>query len=158
MWWRNAIRAAAAAAMIVGVNELCVVPYRANLALASIEQRTRRAQALERAAAARLARANLEDLSRIATPQRLNPDWYMLDAANCEIIGRLADAAESYSRALRIDQRPEIYVNRANVFLQLGRVDAAVADLATAARFNPFVLYDLDGDIRRRVTAAAGLR
>jgi len=158
MWWRNAIRAAAAAAMIVGVHELCVVPYRANLALASIEQRTRRAQALERAAAARLARANLEDLSRIATPQRLNPDWYMLDAANCEIIGRFADAAESYSRALRIDQRPEIYVNRANVFLQLGRVDAAVADLATAARFNPFVLYDLDGDIRRRVTAAAGLR
>jgi hypothetical protein len=34
-------------------------------------------------------------------------------------------------------------------------MDDAVRDLATAARFDPFVLYDLDGDLQKRVAAAA---
>ena len=81
----------------------------------------------------------------------------LLYGANCEILGRWKEAADAYTRALRIDQRPEIYSNRGLVLLQLGRADAAVADLATAARFNPTSSINVDGELRPRVAAAAGL-
>jgi hypothetical protein len=59
---------------------------------------------------------------------------------------------------LRIDQRPEIYVNRALVMLQLRRIDPAVNAFAAAARFNPGILTDIDdADLRARVAAAAAL-
>jgi hypothetical protein len=59
---------------------------------------------------------------------------------------------------LRIDDRPEIYVNRGLVRLHLGQTDLAVSDLATAARFDPSVLYQLEGELRARVAAAVGSR
>ena len=42
--------------------------------------------------------------------------------------------------------------------LHLSRSDEAVADLAKAARFDPSVVEPLDGELRARVTAAAGLK
>ena len=41
--------------------------------------------------------------------------------------------------------------------LHLGRVSEAEADLTRAARFDPAVVNDLDGDLRARVAAAAGI-
>jgi|SRR5438270_7590961 len=155
---RIAIRAAAIAFAAVAGYYLCVVPYRANLTLATITQRTLYAQNVDSIAAAQVARTNLHDLTEIRTPEKLNPTWYLLYGTNCEILGLKTDAADSYSRALEIDQRPEIYFNRAMILLQLGRVDDAVADLATAARFNPFVIYQLNGDLRDRVAAASRVR
>jgi O-antigen ligase len=137
---------------------LCVLPYRANIALATITQRTLNAQNVDPISAAPVARANLHDLAAISTPEKLNPTWYLLYGTNCEILGSKAEAAGIYSRALEIDQRPEIYFNRAMVRLQLGRIDDAVNDLATAARFNPFVLYELSGDLRDRVEKASRVR
>jgi tetratricopeptide (TPR) repeat protein len=158
MWKRSALRIAAAAGAALAVFYLVVLPYRANREIVAIEQRTLGAQTLEAMAAAPLARANLTDLAHIELAERLDPSWYLLYGANCEIVGQRAEAAAIYSRALRIDQRPEIYFKRGLVMMQLGRMDAAVSDLATAARFNPYVLYDLDGDLRSRVTAAAAVR
>lgn len=137
---------------------LCVLPYRANNMLAAITQRTINAQDVDALTAAPDARANLQDLTAIRTAERLDPTWYLLYGTNCELLGRNADAVEIYSRALEIDQRPEIYVHRGMILLQLGRVDDAVHDLATAARFNPDVLYDLSGDLRERVAAASRVR
>lgn len=158
MWLCNAVRAVAVIGAAVAIRYLCVAPYLANFGLDTVERRTARAETLDQASAAPLARRNLDDLTLIETPERLDPNWYLLYGANCELLGRKADAVESYSRALRIDQRPEIYVNRGMVMLQLGRMDAAVSDLATAARFKPDILYDLNGDLRARVAAAAALR
>ena len=157
MWWRSAARAAALVGVVIAIRVLCVAPYRANLKMPVIEGRLIRAHDVDRITATRLARMNLEDLNLIATPQRLDPNWYMLFAANCEVLGRIGDAAETYSRALRIDQRPELYANRGMLLLQLGHDDAGIGDLATAARFNPAILNDLNGDLRTRVAAAAGL-
>ena len=158
MWLRNAMRAVAVIGAAAALRTLCVAPYRANLVLETVDRRTTYAETLDQASAAPLARRNLDDLTLIETPERLDPDWYLLYGANCEALGRKEDAAEIYSRALRIDQRPEIYVNRGMVMLQLGRMDAAVSDLAVAARFKPDVLYDLNGDLRARVAAAAAHR
>ncbi|HEY2322593.1 MAG TPA: O-antigen ligase family protein [Thermoanaerobaculia bacterium] len=152
------IRVAAIAFAAFAGYFLCVLPYRANIALATITQRTLNAQNVDPISAAPVARANLHDLAAISTPEKLNPTWYLLYGTNCEILGSKAEAAGIYSRALEIDQRPEIYFNRAMVRLQLGRIDDAVNDLATAARFNPFVLYELSGDLRDRVEKASRVR
>jgi tetratricopeptide (TPR) repeat protein len=155
---RSAMRIVAVVLAIVAIDFLCVAPYRANLAIAAITQNTLVVDSVDAVAAAPAARANLTDLANIARPERLNPNWYLLYGANCEILGRNAEAADAYTRALAIDQRPEIYVHRGMLLLQQGRVDAAVHDLATAARFDEFVLYDLTGDVRARVAAESRVR
>ncbi|HEX3581898.1 MAG TPA: hypothetical protein VH087_09075 [Thermoanaerobaculia bacterium] len=155
---RNVIRALAVIFPALAFYPLCVVPYRANLLLATITQQTLKAQGDDPIAAAPVARANLQDLLAIERPERLNAGWYLLYGTNCELLSRNAEAVEAYSRALAIDQRPEIYVHRGMLLLQLGRVDDAVHDLATAARFNPAVVYDLSGDLRERVAAASRVR
>jgi tetratricopeptide (TPR) repeat protein len=161
MWRASAIvlvRIAAVVAATIGIDQLCVAPYRGNLTLRSVRQRSALAQSLDATRATELAHSNLHDLDLAARGRRLDPEWFLLYGANCEILGRWAEAADTYTRALQIDDRPEIYVNRGMVMLHLGRADAAVADLATAARFDPNVLDDLDGELRARVAAAAGLR
>jgi tetratricopeptide (TPR) repeat protein len=105
-----------------------------------------------------MARENLRDLDRIVSARRVDVSWYVLYGSNCMLMGRWREAVDVYTRALRVDQRPEIYFDRALARLQLGEIDAAVADLATAARFNPFLVEQLDGELRVRVTAAAGLK
>jgi tetratricopeptide (TPR) repeat protein len=152
------IRIAAVIAAGIGIDYLCVDPYRGNLLLRDVAQRSALADSLDASRATALAHANLHDLDLAARGQRLDSEWYLLYGGNCEILGRWAEAADAYTRALQIDDRPEIYVNRGMVMLHMGRADAAVADLATAARFNPKVLDDLDGELRARVAAAAGIR
>lgn len=155
---RISLRALAVIVAAVASYFVCVRPYRANLALREISQRSETAQGAEPQAAAILARQNLDDLDRIAAARRLDAAWYMLYGANCELLDRLPAAADAYTRALRIDDRPELYVNRGMVLLHLQREDAAVADLVTAARFDPTTVEHLDGELRKRVTAAAGLK
>jgi tetratricopeptide (TPR) repeat protein len=148
-------RAAAIVAAAAALHVVCIAPYRGNLVLREVVQRSEVAQGAEHATAVVLARQNLDDLDRVARPMRLETAWYMLDAANCAILERLAEALDAYTRALRVDDRPELYVNRGMILIRLGRTDAAVADLAKAARFNPAITEQLEGDLRGRVVAAA---
>jgi tetratricopeptide (TPR) repeat protein len=151
------LRVVALLAAVVALHAVCVAPYRGNLALRDIVRRSAAAQTSDTQNAAVLARQNLDDLDRVAAARRLDPAWYMLYAANALVLDRLPGAVDTYTRALRIDQRPELYVNRGMVLFHLGRTDAAVADLVKAARFDPRVLSILDGELRARVSAAAGL-
>jgi tetratricopeptide (TPR) repeat protein len=143
---------------IIAIDQLCVVPYRDNLVLSTVEYRSMLASSGRTPRAIDAARRNLHDLELAERSRRLDPNWYLLYGANCELLGRWRDAADVYTRALRIDDRPELYVSRGLAMLHLGRTTEAEADLAAAARFNPNVLNDLDGDLRDRVAAAAGLR
>jgi tetratricopeptide (TPR) repeat protein len=145
---------AAAAAMEL----VCVRPYRGNLALREVLQRTETAQASDPQTAAILARQDLADLDRVAASRRLDPAWYMLYGTNCELLDRLPDAVDAYTRALRIDDRAELYVDRGVALSHMQRTDAAVADLAKATRFDPATVEVLSGELRARVSAAAGLK
>ena len=149
------IRIAAVIAAAIGIYELCVVPYRANLLLTVVDRRSTLAQSAEPTHAVALAHENLRDLDVARQGVRLDPNWYLLYGTNCEMLGRWDEAADMYTRALRIDDRPELYVSRGMVMLHLGKLAAAEADLTRAARFNPNVLDDLGGDLRTRVAAAA---
>ena len=158
MMLRISARTVALIAAVVAIHVVCVRPYRGNLALREISQRSEAAQGSDAQSAAILARQNLDDLDRVAAARRLDPAWYMLYGANCELLDRLPAAADAYTRALRIDDRPELYFNRGMVLLHLQRENAAIADLARAARFDPSTVEHLEGDLRERVTAAAGLK
>ncbi|HYU26844.1 MAG TPA: hypothetical protein VEO74_16650 [Thermoanaerobaculia bacterium] len=152
------VRAAALVAAALGIDRLCIEPHRGAVVEAAVERRTTVAEAVGPQLGAIMARENLRDLDRIASARRLAPSWYVLYGRNCSLMGRWREAVDVYTRALRIDQRPEIYFDRGLARVRLGETDAAVADLATAARFNPFLLEQLDGELRPRVAAAAGPR
>jgi len=155
---RNVIRIAAVIAAVIGIQQLCIAPYRGNLAIGAVEWRSSHDEPNNAPRAFALAHKNLSDLGDAERSRRLDPNWYLLYGANCELLGRWSEAADVYTRALRIDDRPEIYVSRGMALLHLGRIPEAEADLATAARFNPMVLNELDGELREHVAAAAGLR
>jgi O-antigen ligase len=150
--------AAALVAAGFAINQLCIAPYRGNLILREVAARSLLAQSLDDRRATEIAHTNLHDLDQAASGRRLDPAWYLLYGTNCEILGRWTEAAATYTNALRIDDRPEIYVNRGLVRLHLGQTDLAVSDLASAVRFDPTVIYQLDGELRARVAAAAGSR
>jgi tetratricopeptide (TPR) repeat protein len=139
------------------IHRLCVIPFRDNMVMRDVEERMNVAQSVDPVRAVPLARANLADLDRVARSRRLDPAWYMFYGANCEILDRWQDAADAYTRALAIDQRPELYFSRGLVMLHLGRIDQAAQDMITAVRFNPFLLDQIGGDLRARVAAGAGL-
>ena len=152
------LRIAAVLAAAAGIEYLCIQPLRGNLILDDVEQRTIVAQSAIGERAASAAWTNLHDLQRIARACRLDPAWYLVDGANWELLQRWPEAVDAYTRALRVDERPEIYFNRGRVKLYLGQTDAAAADMATAARFDPGVLEQIDGELRARVAAAAGVQ
>ena len=152
------VRVAALLAAGFGIYRLCIAPYRAAAVEAAVERRTTAAESVGQQLGTIMARDNLRDLDRIASARRVAVSWYMLYGGNCMLMGRWREAIDVYTRALRVDQRPEIYFDRALGRLQLGETDAAVADMATAARFNPFLLDQVDSELRLRVIAAAGLK
>lgn len=142
------------------VHRLCVIPFRDNLVMRDVEQRmaiVENGESVDSYRATSLARLNLADLDRVARSHRLDPAWYLFYGANCEILDRWQDAANAYTRALAIDQRPEIYFNRGLVMLHLGQIDQAAADMVRAVRFNPFFIDQISGELRTRVAAEAGL-
>lgn len=146
------------AATGLAVYRVCVIPFRDNMIMRDVEERMAIVENVDSYRAMMLARLNLADLDRVAHSRRLDPAWYVFYGANCEILGRWQDAADVYTRALDIDQRPEIYFYRGLVMLHLGQIDRAAADMVLAVRFNPFFIDQISGDLRTRVAAEAGLR
>jgi tetratricopeptide (TPR) repeat protein len=77
---------------------------------------------------------------------------YMMAAANYRVIGRYDEAIRLYREALRLDRRPELYVN-------LGAAEAAAGDRVTArnhmlraALFTPWAVQGIeDGELRQDV-------
>jgi O-antigen ligase len=155
--WRAMLAVVLIAAAGFAVHRLCVTPFRDNLVMRDVEERMSLVENVDRFRAMSLARRNLADLERIERSRRLDAAWYMFYGANCEILERWQDAANAYTGALAIDQRPEIYFSRGLVVLHFGQIDQAVADMSRAVRFNPVFLEQISGELRRRVAAGAGL-
>lgn len=140
------------------VYDQCVIPYRDSLVMRDVEKRMAIVEDVDSYRAMSLARLNLADLDRVARSRRLDPSWYIFYGLNCEILDRWPDAVSAYTRALDIDQRPEIYFNRGLARLHLRQIDEATADLVWAVRFNPFLIDRISGELRARVAGEAGLQ
>jgi len=67
-----------------------------------------------------------------------------LEAAACDrFLGRPDDAIEQYQLALKIDRRPEIYLNLATTLFEQGRREEATDTFATMMSFATFMVnYD----------------
>lgn len=153
------IRVLVVAGAAVAIHQYVVLPWRAYGVLSLVEYRTADLARMGPSAdGAPAARRNLELLDEAAGPSRTNTNFYMLYAFNQRMVGLDADAVITYTKALEnADHRPEIYFSRGEAYLALKNMDAAVADFVHAARFNPYIVDELQGDLRERVARAAGL-
>ena len=108
----------------------------ASAVLRRVETRTLAAAATGRIAST-LLQQNLLDLDRAA---RLDPSEVGVPLARGSqflLMRRAASALESYERALALEPRPEIYLNRGRARLLAGETAAAQEDFVRAARLDP---------------------
>lgn len=133
---------------------LVLVPIRCAHAILPIEHRTRVALSSRSPfEARRIATANLALLEAVCGGCKTDVDLYLLRAFNLSILGRNEEALLELENGLRIDNRPELYVQRAQILLEMGRLDAAVTEFAMVARFGLVLLDSLDPELRARVVA-----
>lgn len=150
------VSAIAAAAAVVAVSSWAIVslvyrPYRcigettALMNATALMNESRPGQRVMRA------RENVIQARGIIERCPLNVQPYALLAWNQYVLGQYADAIETLDRSLEVEQRPELYVARADARLALGRFEEAIADYAIAARFDPSMLTGRDDALINRV-------
>ena len=155
----TAVRLLTLVAALAGFYWLVGAPWQCMRAIVSIERATRFASTEARASGARrIAASNLESLKRISGHCRTDVDLYLLLSFNARIAGRLDEALRHLEDGLRVDDRPELYINRARILLEMGRIDDAVRELSTAAQFDPGHLDTLDPALRARIMDEVGRR
>ncbi|HEV2718527.1 MAG TPA: hypothetical protein VG323_00800 [Thermoanaerobaculia bacterium] len=131
----------------------CLLPYRCNriesIQTAAIAVAFRNATST---GGRIMARRNLDALwpCRAASCRSVGID--MLLAANYRILGEEQEAILCYRDALRLDRRPEIYLNLARAELAAGDRSSAREHFLRSALFNPWMLESIeDGAIRQEV-------
>ncbi|MEA2163609.1 MAG: hypothetical protein QOK37_1736 [Thermoanaerobaculia bacterium] len=149
---RGLFRLATTAAAAAALFRYVWLPERADHVLKAVTTRTESAMQLSGNKAVFSARNNLELLHPFANVCRLSVAYHLVYAVNLRILGRNNEAIEHYTSALAADQRPEIYFDRGTTYLDEKKLDAAVADIALATRFNPVYIESVDTAIRERVT------
>lgn len=147
-------RALAVIAAALAAHHLVLAPFRCQRAIVPLEQQTRYARTLPPDAARRVASANLSGLEKISSGCRTDVDLHLLLSLNSRILGRSKEAMQHMENAFRVDDRPELYLHRGLIFLEMGEVDAAVQQFATAVEFNPTLINQLDPGLRARIERA----
>ena len=150
---RAVCRLAATAAAALVFYGYSWMPSHANHVLKTVQTRTQTALETTGDRAIFAARDNIALLQTVAEPRQLAIDYHLLYAVNDRILGRHDDAVAHYNAALEADRRPEIYYERGLTLLEQGKLDAATADIALAARFNPMYFDDVDKGMQDRITA-----
>lgn len=147
------------AAALAGFYWLVVAPWQCMRALVPIERDTRFASGFAKAfEAKRIAATNLDKLQKIARNCRTDVDLYLLLSFNARILGRFDQALQYLEDGLRVDDRPELYINRGKILLEMGRIDDAVRELSTAVQFDPALMNLWDPALRDRIAAEIGRR
>jgi len=138
------------------ISRIALQPWQCNLTEEEIRTRTSLTydSVTDPVQTSRNAHQNLAALETCLDVAPHDIALYMLAAANQRLIGRDADAATMYRRALQYDRRPELYYNLGVVELQLHQRDEAIADLLTAVSFSRAYLRDLPADVQAEVSDA----
>jgi tetratricopeptide (TPR) repeat protein len=150
---RLVCRLAATAAAALTLYRYSWMPEHANRVLKTVQTRTQTALETPGDRAIFAARDNIALLQMVPNPHQLAVNYHLLYAANDRILGRNDDAIEHYTAALSAEHRPEIYFDRGITYLEEGKLDPATADIALAARFNPWYLESVDAGMQSRVNA-----
>jgi tetratricopeptide (TPR) repeat protein len=148
------VRVIAVAAGVWGIYSACVLPFGCNREIGVLTQRSMAADAAPQPRSSEMADANLTRLRPLLETCGRNVNVYLLAASNAAIANRQEDAIALLTRALAVEERPEIYFARGESELALRRVADAERDFTTAADFNPAFADSLQGELRARVLAA----
>jgi len=97
-----------------------------------------------------MARRNLVALERCLEVCPTDTNVLMLIAANDQLLGLYSDARDMYAAALRVDRRPEIYLQLGLVELRLHELAAAREHVRTAVAFNPAYLDSIEDGLLRQ--------
>ena len=152
---RRLLALVAVVAGAAAIHYFCVLPYRCN------RLKSAQTAALERAfnhallPAGRIeARQSLQALLPCAAPICRDVSVDMLIAAGYRIVGQPREAIRFYQHALRLDERPEIYINLAAAEIAVGLRDEARNHLLRAVLFAPWTIRSIeDGALRQEVIA-----
>ncbi|HUR83551.1 MAG TPA: hypothetical protein VM733_22535 [Thermoanaerobaculia bacterium] len=127
-------------------------PVRCNAVVSQVEADTIAAEQLPDPYARTLrAKRNLARLEPLRCASEVRVP--VLVASNEELMEHFEEAARHYEDALRMEQRPEIYLALGNVQVRLGRIDAAVENYARGVKFHPPMIFEVPSDEVRRRTA-----
>lgn len=151
----NAVRKLVALATVVAgayaFYAFCLLPYRCNRLKNALirpsERAFQRAGTPEGSIAARQNLAALQECMR-ASCRDVSLD--MIAAANYRVISRNQEAIALYRDALRLDRRPEIYLNLAATEIAAGDRSGARVEMVRAAMFNPWMIGAIDDGLLRR--------
>ncbi len=123
-------------AALVGQLRLTVSRLGASRALDQVELRSKAALAAGRASRILFAE-NLQVLRRAAELDPLEPGVPIARGAQHLLLGSAEAAEEAYLDALRLEPRPEIYLNLGRAQLLAGTPDAARKSFGTAVTLDP---------------------
>jgi tetratricopeptide (TPR) repeat protein len=152
-WIARSVAVAAGAWLIYWA---CVMPFRCNRELLSTRVSILNQPAMDPFRAARMADQNLRRLNDVCRGCAPNVTLLLLLADNDELAGRTESVISDLDRAIAVQPRPEIFADRGNAKLELGRLDDAIADFKIAARFDPVYIQEVDPTVRSRVLGETG--
>lgn len=128
----------------------CVVPYRCNrLKKAAVAPTQFAYDRIRTPEGSIQARRNLAALEQCMGPACRDVTSDMLAAANYSVLGRSDEAIRLYRDALRLDERPEIYMNLAAAEVAAGDRKTARSDLLRAVLFTPWAIKSIDDGLLR---------
>lgn len=141
---------------LIAFRALVMQPYHCNQLLKLAKARTNAAVAAQRPLNAVLAGQNIDLLLNCADWCESSVDALMVIAANERLLGRYDRALHHYDRAMTIDVRPELLLNRALTQYEAGDRLHALDSLARAVQFNFQTLWSipdpaLRSEVRERV-------
>lgn len=129
-------------------------PLQCTHAILVIERQTKDAMsAASSLQARRTASSNLEHLERISKGCSTEVDAYLLKAFNFRILDRKKEALAQVDHGLVLDSRPELRAIRAELLLELGDMDQAVAEFARITKFSTKFIQMLDRTLQSRIAA-----
>ena len=142
-------------AFAAAIRSFVVLPLQCQLVVKRTEDRTREVMAARPGFRAVLARENIRALRRCEGRYPPDINLFMLLGANYQLAEEWEQAAEAYASALRIDRRPEIYINLGVTLLQLNEEQKAIDAFVTACAFAPQMLEEVPmGPVRDKVVKA----
>lgn len=143
---------AVAALALFAAYTLVARPYADNLQKLALDTNTQGAVVAESYRAALTARTNVITATRLLQRYPGDADLYVFLGTNQEVLGMNDEAAETYSRALRVSPRSEIYLNLGLLQLKMGERSAAIETLAHGVRFEPVLAEEIaDPTVRAAV-------
>lgn len=145
--WRKLAAAAIAVASGAAMYRMVYLPWRCNTIEGTVARSTDRISREDDPFRVRdAAERNVAMLQRCIDVCKTDVQLPTLAAANLMILGRAGAAAAMYERALRYDQRPELYLRLSTAQLAAGDRAAGIRSLVVAGDFagKDYVLFSPD--------------